>query len=117
MWLQVVNPEGTWVKLDSDSIEQFCQNKEGEAWALARSKENTAYLVHESQLGFMRQNAAKDPFAFNSLPPHIQQGFEFAGAQGQRYPLFGQAPDQSSMFTPNIRSTGSMFALGGYQGR
>lgn len=92
---QVVNVEGTWVKMDPDSVEQYCQNKEGEAWALAKSKDNTAYLLHESQLGLAQQSSAKDPFAFNTLPPQVQQSFEF-GTPGQRYSMFGQ--DQDTMF-------------------
>ena len=70
--LQVVNVEGTWVRLDGDSVEQFCQNKEGEAWALARSRDNTAYLVHESLLGVSQPGSTKDPFAFNALPSQVR---------------------------------------------
>ncbi|XP_052792731.1 E3 ubiquitin-protein ligase MYCBP2-like isoform X2 [Mya arenaria] len=90
---EVVNSDGTWVRLDSDSVEQFCQNKDGEAWALARSRDNTPYLVHESQLGVTQQASTKDPFAFNALPT---QGFDFGSPVGQRYPVFGQ--DQAQMF-------------------
>ncbi|XP_053398701.1 E3 ubiquitin-protein ligase MYCBP2-like isoform X4 [Mercenaria mercenaria] len=104
---EVVNVEGTWVKLDPDSVEQYCQNKDGEAWALAKSKDNTAYLLHESQLGLSQQSSAKDPFAFNTLPPQVQQGgFDF-GSPGQRYPMFGQ--DQGTVFG-NRRT--SPFAFG-----
>jgi hypothetical protein len=103
-----VNVEGTWVKLDPDSIEQYCQNKDGEAWALAKSKDNTAYLLHESQLGLTQQSSAKDPFAFNTLPPQVQQGgFDFGQSPGQRYPMFGQ--DQGTVFG-NRRT--SPFAFG-----
>ncbi|KAL4230611.1 E3 ubiquitin-protein ligase mycbp2 [Mactra antiquata] len=93
---EVVNVEGTWVKLDPDSIEQYCHDKETEAWALAKSKDNTAYLLHESQLGLTQQSSAKDPFAFNTLPAHVQQSFDFATPTSQRYPLFGQ--DQGTVF-------------------
>ncbi|WAQ99892.1 MYCB2-like protein [Mya arenaria] len=93
---EVVNSDGTWVRLDSDSVEQFCQNKDGEAWALARSRDNTPYLVHESQLGVTQQASTKDPFAFNALPTQVQQGFDFGSPVGQRYPVFGQ--DQAQMF-------------------
>lgn len=95
--------------MDQDSIEQYCQNKDGEAWALAKSKDNTAYLVHESQLGLSQQSSAKDPFAFNTLPPQVQQGgFDF-GSPGQRYPMFGH--DQGAMF--GSRRT-SPFAFGNF---
>jgi len=106
---KVENPEGTWVKLDADSIETYCQNKEGEAWALAKSKDDTTYLIHESQLGLTQQGANKDPFAFNALPAQVQlHGFEF-GTTPQRYPMFGQ--DYGNVFG-NRR--GTPFAFGRY---
>lgn len=83
------------MKLDVDSIEAYCQNKEGEAWALAKSKDDTTYLAHESQLGLTQPGVNKDPFAFNALPTQVQQGFEF-GSPALRYPLFGH--DQGTVF-------------------
>ncbi|XP_052283534.1 E3 ubiquitin-protein ligase MYCBP2-like isoform X2 [Dreissena polymorpha] len=108
---EVVNSEGTWVKLDADSIEQFCQNKEGEGWALAKAVDNTAYLLHESQLGAMVQpGTVKDPFAFNALPSQVQTSFEFSTPR-QGYPMFGQ--EQPPVFMGNRRTNSYAFGLSG----
>ena len=118
MWLiffQLINVDGTWVKLDNDSIEQNCQNKDGEGWALAKSVDGTEYLRHESLLDIGAQNTAKDPFSFNTLPAQVQQQFEF-GSPG--FQMFGPGPgpgpghDVRSPFGPRRSSTGQF----GYRG-
>lgn len=44
---QVVNPEGTWVQLDKNSVVEFCENDEGEAWSLAQDRGGNQYLRNE----------------------------------------------------------------------
>lgn len=44
---QVVNPEGTWVQLDKNSVVEFCESDEGEAWSLARDRGGNQYLRHD----------------------------------------------------------------------
>lgn len=44
---QVVNTEGTWVQLDKNSVVEFCESDEGEAWSLARDRGGNQYLRHE----------------------------------------------------------------------
>lgn len=54
---QVINSEGTWVQLDKNSVVEFCESDEGEAWSLARDRGGNQYLRHDdgrSQLGQSR---------------------------------------------------------------
>lgn len=44
---QVTNSEGTWVQLDKNSMVEFCESDEGEAWSLARDRGGNQYLRHE----------------------------------------------------------------------
>lgn len=44
---QVVNTDGTWVQLDKNSVVEFCESDEGEAWSLARDRGGNQYLRHE----------------------------------------------------------------------
>lgn len=46
LW-QVVNSEGTWVQLDKNSVVEFCESDEGEAWSLARDRGGNQYLRHD----------------------------------------------------------------------
>ena len=106
------------MKLDNDSIEQYCQNKDGEGWALAKSVDGTEYLRHESLLDTGSQLMAKDPFSFSTLPPQVQQQFEF-GSPG--FPMFGPGPgagaDMGSPFGPRSSSTGNFGYRGGFPGK
>ncbi|KAF7242031.1 E3 ubiquitin-protein ligase MYCBP2, partial [Varanus komodoensis] len=36
---EVTNSEGTWVQMDKNSMVEFCESDEGEAWSLARDRE------------------------------------------------------------------------------
>lgn len=44
---QVVNSEGNWVQLDKNSVVEFCESDEGEAWSLARDSGGNQYLRHD----------------------------------------------------------------------
>lgn len=44
---QVVNSEGSWVQLDKNSVVEFCESDEGEAWSLARDRGGNQYLRHD----------------------------------------------------------------------
>ncbi|XP_018420885.1 PREDICTED: E3 ubiquitin-protein ligase MYCBP2 [Nanorana parkeri] len=46
---EVVSSEGTWVQLDKNSMVEFCENDEGEAWSLARDAGDNQYLRHEDE--------------------------------------------------------------------
>lgn len=42
-----MNSEGTWVQLDKNSVVEFCESDEGEAWSLARDRGGNQYLKHD----------------------------------------------------------------------
>lgn len=44
---QVTNSEGTWVQMDKNTMVEFCESDEGEAWSLARDRGGNQYLRHE----------------------------------------------------------------------
>ncbi|XP_075597769.1 E3 ubiquitin-protein ligase MYCBP2 isoform X19 [Balearica regulorum gibbericeps] len=44
---KVTNSEGTWVQMDKNSMVEFCESDEGEAWSLARDRGGNQYLRHE----------------------------------------------------------------------
>ncbi|KAL7983914.1 hypothetical protein Chor_000790 [Crotalus horridus] len=44
---EVTNSEGTWVRMDKNSMVEFCESDEGEAWSLARDRGGNQYLRHE----------------------------------------------------------------------
>ncbi|OXB59228.1 hypothetical protein ASZ78_013314, partial [Callipepla squamata] len=44
---EVTNSEGTWVQMDKNSMVEFCESDEGEAWSLARDRGGNQYLRHE----------------------------------------------------------------------
>ncbi|XP_074419831.1 E3 ubiquitin-protein ligase MYCBP2 isoform X30 [Larus michahellis] len=45
--VDVTNSEGTWVQMDKNSMVEFCESDEGEAWSLARDRGGNQYLRHE----------------------------------------------------------------------
>lgn len=49
---QVVNAEGTWVKISPEVASKFCFNHVTEAWSLARSTNNELYLRQEPNPGW-----------------------------------------------------------------
>ena len=46
----MLNSDGTWVKLDRETMQHYCHEAEGEAWSLARGADDIVYLKHESEL-------------------------------------------------------------------
>lgn len=57
---QVVNPEGTWVQLDKNSVVEFCESDEGEAWSLARDRGGNQYLRNDEGKSYSnKQNDEK----------------------------------------------------------
>lgn len=85
----MTNEDGRWVRLDPDIVEQYCQNKQGEAWVLVSGRDSTVYLKHESDLVDVASSKQSDPFAFNSLPPAFSKGFDFSS---QASFVFGSPP-------------------------
>ncbi|XP_062580615.1 E3 ubiquitin-protein ligase MYCBP2-like [Saccostrea cucullata] len=103
----VTNEDGRWVRLDPESVEQYCQNKQSEAWVLVSGRDGTVYLKHESDLGGLATGKQNDPFAFNSLPPSFNKGFDFSP---QMPFVFGSPPSgpfgRSASLPSNVLNPG-----------
>ncbi|KAG7189537.1 hypothetical protein KM043_017228 [Ampulex compressa] len=76
----LVNSEGTWVRIDDDSMTKYCfdkgRNAEGEAWSLAINKHGVTYMKNEQDLEndpAEKKLAAPDP----SVSP-AAKGFDFS---------------------------------------
>ncbi|XP_072332294.1 E3 ubiquitin-protein ligase MYCBP2 isoform X19 [Scyliorhinus torazame] len=87
---KVANHEGTWIQLDKNSMVEFCESGDGEAWSLARDRGGNQYLRHEEeQLLFDQapQTPPSSPFtapAFNrSASGNNSQGFDYCLANAK----------------------------------
>ncbi|KAM8976196.1 E3 ubiquitin-protein ligase MYCBP2 isoform 2-T2 [Pelodytes ibericus] len=65
---EVVSSEGTWVQLDKNSMVEFCENDEGEAWSLARDPGGNQYLRHEDEQTGLDQGSQTPPPSPFSMP-------------------------------------------------
>uniref|UniRef100_A0A8C5P7M6 E3 ubiquitin-protein ligase MYCBP2 n=1 Tax=Leptobrachium leishanense TaxID=445787 RepID=A0A8C5P7M6_9ANUR len=65
---EVVSSEGTWVQLDKNSMVEFCENDEGEAWSLARDHGGNQYLRHEDEQTGLDQTSQTPPPSPFSVP-------------------------------------------------
>ncbi|PNI81327.1 MYCBP2 isoform 4 [Pan troglodytes] len=80
---EVTNSEGTWVQLDQNSMVEFCESDEGEAWSLARDRGGNQYLRHEDEQVLLDQNSQTPPpspfsvQAFNKGASCSAQGFDY----------------------------------------
>ncbi|XP_068123974.1 E3 ubiquitin-protein ligase MYCBP2 isoform X9 [Hyperolius riggenbachi] len=80
---EVVSAEGTWVQLDKNSMVEFCENDEGEAWSLARDAGGNQYLRHEDEqaLDHGSQTPPPSPFSiqiFRRVPSgNLVPGFDY----------------------------------------
>ncbi|XP_031649241.1 E3 ubiquitin-protein ligase MYCBP2 isoform X10 [Oncorhynchus kisutch] len=90
---EVVNTEGTWVQLDKNSVVEFCESDEGEAWSLARDRGGNQYLRHEEEQTLLEHGAQTPPPS-----PFSVQAFNRAtaanGAQGFDYGISNNKGDQ-----------------------
>ncbi|XP_046902595.1 E3 ubiquitin-protein ligase MYCBP2 isoform X13 [Hypomesus transpacificus] len=99
---EVVNSEGTWVQLDKNSVVEFCESDEGEAWSLARDRGGNQYLRHDDE------QALLDPGSQTPPPsPFSVQAFNRAtganGAQGFDYGLSNNKGDRLSAILNTIQ--------------
>ncbi|KAG8452232.1 hypothetical protein GDO86_004144 [Hymenochirus boettgeri] len=81
---EVVSSEGTWVQLDKNSMVEFCENDEGEAWSLARDPGGNQYLRHEDEQAILDQGSQTPPpspftiqIFHRSASGNIMQGFDY----------------------------------------
>ncbi|MGH0123887.1 UNVERIFIED_CONTAM: hypothetical protein FKN15_067692 [Acipenser sinensis] len=81
---KVTNSEGTWVQLDKNSIVEFCESDEGEAWSLARDRGGNQYLRHEEEQVILDQGAQTPPPSPFSIQA-FNRDAAANGAQGYDY--------------------------------
>ncbi|KAE8626028.1 hypothetical protein XENTR_v10006480 [Xenopus tropicalis] len=81
---EVVGSEGTWVQLDKNSMVEFCENDEGEAWSLARDPSGNQYLRHEDEQIILDQGSQTPPpspftiqMFHRSTSGNIVSGFDY----------------------------------------
>ncbi|KAA8587942.1 hypothetical protein FQN60_001136 [Etheostoma spectabile] len=100
---EVVNSEGTWVQLDKNSVVEFCESDEGEAWSLARDRGGNQYLRHDDEQALLEQGAQTPPPS-----PFSVQAFNRAttsnGAQGFDYGISNNKGDRLSGILNSIQS-------------
>ncbi|XP_047671327.1 E3 ubiquitin-protein ligase MYCBP2 isoform X17 [Tachysurus fulvidraco] len=99
---KVVNPEGTWVQLDKNSVVEFCESDEGEAWSLARDRGGNQYLRHDEEPAILEHGAQTPPPS-----PFSVQAFSRtmgSGAQGFDYGLSNNKGDRLSAILNSIQS-------------
>ncbi|XP_035377148.1 E3 ubiquitin-protein ligase MYCBP2 isoform X10 [Electrophorus electricus] len=101
--VDVINSEGTWVQLDKNSVVEFCESDEGEAWSLARDRGGNQYLRHEEEQAVVEHGAQTPPPS-----PFSVQAFNRAagcsGAQGFDYGISNNRGDRLSAILNSIQS-------------
>ncbi|XP_062904556.1 E3 ubiquitin-protein ligase MYCBP2 isoform X16 [Mobula hypostoma] len=81
---KVTNHEGSWIQLDKNSMVEFCESGDGEAWSLARDRGGNQYLRHDEEqvlLDQAPQTPPPSPFtapAFNRSAGGNSQGFDYS---------------------------------------
>nr|CAD7443816.1 unnamed protein product [Timema bartmani] len=120
-----VNNEGTWVQLDKETRRKFCFNTEGEAWSLAVSKTDTAYL--------RRDGHTDKEFSLDTRPHILENGFHaprkgfdfshnsnvspFASVEGSGFIFRSATPSNNETPPPAVTSTNPfVFGSFGMQG-
>ncbi|CAI9571257.1 unnamed protein product [Staurois parvus] len=104
--VDVVSSEGTWVQLDKNSMVEFCENDEGEAWSLARDAGGNQYLRHEDEQVVEQGSQTPPPSPFSiqifrrTASGNIVPGFD--------YGLGNNKGDQLSAILNSIQSRPSL---------
>ncbi|XP_067299419.1 E3 ubiquitin-protein ligase MYCBP2 isoform X16 [Pseudorasbora parva] len=99
---KVINSEGTWVQLDKNSVVEFCESDEGEAWSLTRDRGGNQYLRHEEEQAILEHGAQTPPPS-----PFSVQAFNRgmgSGAQGFDYGISNNKGDRLSAILNSIQS-------------
>ncbi|NXD08304.1 MYCB2 ligase, partial [Nothocercus nigrocapillus] len=94
---EVTNSEGTWVQMDKNSMVEFCESDEGEAWSLARDRGGNQYLRHEDGKFFEQvlldqnvQTPPPSPFSIQGF----SKGTSCTNGQGFDYGLGNNKGDR-----------------------
>nr|XP_034971958.1 E3 ubiquitin-protein ligase MYCBP2 isoform X12 [Zootoca vivipara] len=91
--VDVTNSEGTWVQMDKNSMVEFCESDEGDAWSLARDRGGNQYLRHEDEQAFIDQNGQTPPPSPFSLQT-FNKGTGCSNGQGFDYGLGNNKGDR-----------------------
>uniref|UniRef100_A0A9J8C3B6 E3 ubiquitin-protein ligase MYCBP2 n=1 Tax=Cyprinus carpio carpio TaxID=630221 RepID=A0A9J8C3B6_CYPCA len=100
--VDVINSEGTWVQLDKNSVVEFCESDEGEAWSLARDRGGSQYLRHEEEQANLEHGAQTPPPSPFSVQA-FNRGMDSSGAQGFDYGINNKG-DRLSAILNSIQS-------------
>nr|XP_055071398.1 E3 ubiquitin-protein ligase MYCBP2 isoform X18 [Misgurnus anguillicaudatus] len=100
---KVINPEGTWVQLDKNSVVEFCESDDGEAWSLARDRGGIQYLRHDEEQGILEHGAQTPPPSPFSVQA-FNRGGGSSGAQGFDYGISNNKGDRMSAILNPIQS-------------
>ncbi|XP_065149137.1 E3 ubiquitin-protein ligase MYCBP2 isoform X14 [Paramisgurnus dabryanus] len=100
---EVINPEGTWVQLDKNSVVEFCESDDGEAWSLARDRGGIQYLRHDEEQGILEHGAQTPPPSPFSVQAFNRSGGS-SGAQGFDYGISNNKGDRMSAILNPIQS-------------
>ncbi|XP_050828377.1 E3 ubiquitin-protein ligase MYCBP2 isoform X14 [Serinus canaria] len=100
---KVTNSEGTWVQMDKNSMVEFCESDEGEAWSLARDRGGNQYLRHEDEQVLLDQNVQTPPPSPFSIQA-FSKGTSCSNGQGFDYGLGNNKGDQLSAILNSIQS-------------
>ncbi|XP_075774972.1 E3 ubiquitin-protein ligase MYCBP2 isoform X15 [Pelodiscus sinensis] len=106
---KVTNSEGTWVQMDKNSMVEFCESDEGEAWSLARDRGGNQYLRHEDEQVLLDQNAQTPPPSPFSIQA-FNKGSACSNGQGFDYGLANNKGDQLSAILNSIQSRPNLSA-------
>ncbi|CAG5134648.1 unnamed protein product, partial [Candidula unifasciata] len=110
-----INSEGLWIRLSDESAHKYCHpSLASEAWSLVTGMDKVQYMQHESEFPFSSQE--QDPFAFRSLPPQSQQGFQFAMKAAQYANAFPDFFPSEEAFSRSKSMPSSAFNFGGITG-
>ncbi|KAM7178271.1 E3 ubiquitin-protein ligase MYCBP2 isoform 8-T8 [Macrochelys suwanniensis] len=90
---EVTNSDGTWVQMDKNSMVEFCESDEGEAWSLARDRGGNQYLRHEDEQVLLDQNAQTPPPSPFSIQA-FNKGSACSNGQGFDYGLANNKGDR-----------------------
>ncbi|XP_061851791.1 E3 ubiquitin-protein ligase MYCBP2 isoform X14 [Colius striatus] len=108
---KVTNSEGTWVQMDKNSMVEFCESDEGEAWSLARDRGGNQYLRHEDEQVLLDQNVQTpppSPFSIQAFNKGTScsngQGFDYGLGNNKVLTVLPTTGDQLSAILNSIQS-------------
>ncbi|XP_077071827.1 E3 ubiquitin-protein ligase MYCBP2 isoform X15 [Siphateles boraxobius] len=101
--VDVVNSEGTWVQLDKNSVVEFCESDDGEAWSLTRDRGGNQYLRHEEEQAVLEHGAQTPPPSPFSVQA-FNRGMGSSGAQGFDYGISNNKGDRLSAILNSVQS-------------